>query len=287
MTKRRRLTVGIGLALVMAALVGWSLVEARLLFVDRAIISSPDLPEEFDGARVVFLTDIHAGSMLGPGHVARMVDRVNQLEPDLVLIGGDYADGGAGGEAIVYPQLARIRAPLGKMAVFGNHEAPCPLPPGECEDRPGLQKAGVLLLENERARIRRGAGSIIVAGVGDFTAGETDIRAAASDVSPASFAILLSHNPDALPEGLPEVPGAFDLALTGHTHGGQITLFGLYAPVVPSQYGQRFRGGWSTVEGVPTLVSRGVGVFVVPMRFFAPPQIHLLELRRGPAGIER
>ena len=126
----------------------------------------------------------------------------------------------------------------------------------------------------------------MVAGVEDAQTGRPDVAQAGRDISPKSFAILLSHNPDALPEGLPRAPGAFDLGLAGHTHGGQLTLFGLWAPYVPSKYGQRFRGGWSTVDGVPVLVSRGTGAYILPMRFFAPPQVHLIELRQGKAAVE-
>ncbi len=110
---------------------------------------------------------------------------------------------------------------------------------------------------------------------------------AARDVSPDSFAILIAHNPDVLPEGLPSAPRAFDLALAGHTHGGQITLFGLWAPTTHSAYDQRFRSGWSEVDGTPVLVSRGTGSYGLPMRFFAPPQIHAILLRRGDSSVER
>jgi predicted MPP superfamily phosphohydrolase len=96
---------------------------------------------------------------------------------------------------------------------------------------------------------------------------------------------LVSHAPDYLATALPAAKGTFDLALSGHTHGGQVTLFGLWAPILPSRYGQRYSRGWLTEEGVPVLVTRGVATVGPPLRFFARPQLHVIELKRGPAGV--
>jgi len=186
---------------------------------------------------------------------------------------------------MVYPELARLKAPLGVIGVLGNREYDCDLPPEECGSR-DLADAGVLVLENDHARVRRSSANIVVAGVGDAATGMSDVAQAARDLSPDSFAILLSHNPDTLPDGLPDAPRAFDLSLAGHTHGGQITVFGLWAPATHSVYDQRFRGGWSEVAGTPVLVSRGAGSYGLPMRFFAPPQVHLIELRRGAKSVK-
>jgi predicted MPP superfamily phosphohydrolase len=259
---------------------GWSFMEARLLLVSRSWVISPELPPEFDGARVAFLSDLHAGSILGPERVKRVVDDLAALDADVVILGGDYVGGGEGGEEMFFTELGRVKAPLGVFAVLGNHEADW----GSDEARARLGESNVLLLENDRARVRKDGASIRVAGVEDPRSGTPDLVAAARDIAPGEFAILVSHNPDVLPDGLPATRGAFDLALAGHTHGGQVTLFGLWAPYVPSDYGQRFRGGWSEVAGIPVLVSRGAGVYVLPVRFFAPPEIHLIELRRGEAA---
>ena len=82
-------------------------------------------------------------------------------------------------------------------------------------------------------------------------------------------------------EQLPDSPGMFDVALAAHTHGGQVTLFGLWAPLVPSLYGNRYRTGWHDIAGTPTLVTNGVGTVGLPLRFFAPPQIHVIILRHA------
>lgn len=267
-----------------AAAVAWSFVEARLLWVSSSTVVSPELPAEFDGVRVAFMADLHAGSLLGPERVARVIDDLVALDADLIILGGDYVGGGDGGEEMFFAEIGRVGAPLGVFVVLGNHEVGWDLE----EARRRLGEADILLLENDRARVRKDAASIRVAGVQDATTGAPDFAEAGRDIAPAEFAIVASHNPDALPAGLRDARGAFDLSLAGHTHGGQITLLGLWAPFMPSEYGQRFRGGWSEVEGVPVLVSRGAGVYQLPVRFFARPEIHLIELRRGdPARVLR
>lgn len=280
MGRGRKIAVAVTLALLL--FVVWSLVEARLVFVDESIVSSPDLPADLDGTRIAFASDIHAGSLLGQARMQATLDQLQALDGDLIILGGDFGGGGRYGYEWFYPAAARLHAPLGVYAVLGNHEGGG----GRARAIGDLQRAGITLLLNDNLRVSEGGAGLRLAGLDDHITGTPDIDSAAEGISPSEFAILLSHNADALPEGLPRVPGAFDLALSGHNHGGQITVFGLWAPVLPSQYGQRFRGGWQQIDGVPLLVSRGAGVFVVPMRFFAPAQIHVITLRRGPASVK-
>lgn len=271
----------IGLAVLAAVCLAWSLVEARLVFVDESVVTSPDLPSELDGTRIAFACDIHAGSLLGKRHMQSTLDKIAALDTDLIVIGGDFGGGGRQGYEWFYPAAARLDAPLGVYAVLGNHEGGG----GRAGVRRELEAAGIELLENDNVRLARGGLGMRLAGVDDALTGSPDAVAAADDISRNEFAVLVSHSPDALPEGLADAEGAFDLALSGHTHGGQITFFGLWAPVLASEYGQRFSGGWETVEGTPVLVSRGSGVIILPMRFFAPAQIHLITLRRGEASV--
>jgi uncharacterized protein len=247
------------------------------------VLYSPDVPPEFDGVRIVFAADLHAGRLLGQEHLSRTIDIINDLEPDLIMLGGDYVGGGRGGHEMFYEEAARLQAPLGVLAVLGNHEGRWLAD----EVRSELDAMGVIVVENQNVRVRSGEGDIRVGGVEDLTTGSPDIEAAAADIRTGEFAILLSHQPDVFPDGLARTRGAFDLALAGHTHGGQLTAFGLWAPMIPSRYGQRFLRGWSDVEGVPVLVTRGTGVYLLPMRFFAPPEVNVIELRRGVARVER
>lgn len=281
--RRRRIASAVIAAfIVLPALVfGWSLFEARWLSVEESVVADPTLPAEFDGTRIAFVSDIHAGTLLGQRHLDRTMALVNGVGADLIVLGGDYVGGGEQGNVMFYPAAERLEAPLGVVAVLGNHDARFDVN----EARAKLAAIDVTLLENSNVRIARGGSSVRVAGVADFTEQVPDIELAAADIPSDEYAILISHNPDLLVRGLPKVRGAFDLALSGHTHGGQITAFGLYAPFIPSHYGQRFRAGWGEVDGVPNLVSRGAGTFVLPMRFFARPEVHVIELRRAEAAV--
>jgi uncharacterized protein len=266
--------------LLLAALVVvpvWMIVEPHTLFVTRATVSSPDVPTAFDGTRIVYLADIHAGDNMSQAGVRRVVDRVMALKPDLILLGGDYVGAFSGGAQVVYPQLARVHAPLGVFAVLGNHDAREDL----AAAIDGLKSAGIHLLDNTSTVVARGASVLRIAGVEDLGTGFPNLLAAGAGAKIGDFAIVLSHNPDALAQQLVYSPGLFDLALSAHTHGGQVTFFGLWAPFVPSRYGNRYRTGWHTIAGTPTLVTDGVGTAGLPLRFFAPPQIHVITLRHG------
>lgn len=279
----RRLPTIIGLiAIALCSLCAlWSLIEPRLLLVREVTVTHPEVPAEFDGTRIAFVSDIHAGSLLGRKRVVRVIDDVNALQADLIVLGGDAAGGGPHDEAWFYPEAARLEAPLGVYSVLGNHDDGIA---GRIARR-RLPQAGITLLENESMRLRQGTASMRLAGVADRLTGSPDFRSVAQGTRADGYSIIVSHNPDALVDGLPASHGGFDLALSGHTHGGQVTFFGLWAPISNSDYGQRFVHGWTTVDGVPVLVSKGAGVFALPIRFFAPPEIHLIELHQGPASI--
>jgi predicted MPP superfamily phosphohydrolase len=257
-------------------MLGWSLVEARSLRVVESEVTSPDLPRSFDGVRVVYLSDVHAGLYTSRTQVARIVDRANALRPDLILLGGDNVGGRAKGADKYYPEATRFSAPLGVFTVLGNHD----IWEGRAEATSRTAEAGIELLDNSSARVTRGGDAIVVAGIDDRE-GAPVVSKAAEGIGADEFAILLSHGPDPLAEQLPDFGGIFDLALAGHTHGGQLTVFGLWAPLTNSQYGNDYLSGWKTIAGTPTRVSNGVGTVMLPMRLGAPPQMHIITLRRG------
>lgn len=285
MSRRATRALGVSLSIVAVILVvlAWALIEPRLLTISTTVVTSPEVPAAFDGTRIVFVSDVHAGPFFGEKRVAHLVDTINNQRPHLIILGGDYVGGGADGAEIFYPQAARLEAPYGIVAVLGNHDAW----EGSDRARSELASAGITLLENKNARVRVPGAWIRIGGTRDESAGNPDPAKAAADIAKDEYAILVSHSPDTFAEGLKAVPGAFDLALSGHTHGGQVTLFGLWAPWVPSAYGERYREGWTEENGVPILTSRGVGVVYVPVRFISVPEIHVIELRQGDARVEQ
>jgi uncharacterized protein len=262
---RRRFLVATAATTLAVATAG-SVSEPYRFTIEHVSLSLPHLRSPL---RAAFLTDLHYGTWIGPGSVEAWVDATNGLRPDAIFIGGDIVD--HHGRADLGPLLAsltRLQAPLGVYGVWGNHEY------ARFDDdlrgfRRRLQDAGVTVLVNEGVPLRD---DVYLAGVDDLRRGVADIRAAVRARPPSSACVLLSHNPDLLPD----VPVNVGVTLCGHTHGGQVRLPGIGPVVTSSRYGARFAAGW--VRG-PALgyVSRGLGVTFAPVRFNCPAELTLIE----------
>lgn len=258
--------------------------ETYRLEVKEYTFTSADLPKEFDGTRVVLLADIHRGMFFSQERVADLVDRVNALQPDLVVLGGDYVFADVGYEASCFAELARLQAPLGRFAVLGNHDY------GEHDDDESTPDraiqaaagAGITLLRNEGAWIEKSGGRIRIGGVRDYDEDLPVLAPALADARQEDFVLLVSHSPD-FSELIP--PEAVDLTLSGHLHGGQITVLGLWAPFLPSDYGQKYRTGMVSNETTTVIISNGVGTStILPLRILARPQIVVVTLRSSPSA---
>lgn len=276
----RRLLMLLATALTAALLYAF-FVEARRVTVQEIAFAHPDIPPAFDGKRIAFLTDIHHGPQLSRERVRAVVAMTNALRPDLVLLGGDYAYTDASYLAPCLQELAHLEAPLGKFGVLGNHDHwyDAPL------TRRLMIEAGIGVLENNARWITLGDQWIRLGGVGDLWEGWQDLSATTTGATDDDFIILLSHNPD-YAEYITTTK--IDLVLSGHTHGGQVTLFGLWAPLTPSRYGQKYRSGVVRTDFTTVIISNGIGTIAPHVRFFAPPQIVLICLERAaPADSNR
>lgn len=223
------------------------------------------------GLRAVFLSDIHAGSFMNEQDLCRIFDRVAELDPELVLLGGDLINTRER-EILLYRRpLARIDPPLGVFAVPGNHDHFWGRDIGLWESF--LQDCGVEVLKNRGKRIHRGGDSLWIAGVDDLTEGEPDLPSALFGAAAAEPVILLAHHPDFFFEA---AAVDVDLTLSGHTHGGQVKLFG-WAPINHSKFD--WIEGLYRQEASLLYVGRGVGVTVLPIRLGARAEIPVLELR--------
>lgn len=141
-----------------------------------------------------------------------------------------------------------------------------------------IRSYGIPLLENRHAIIESGGGALCVAGIKDYLEDFPDAEAALRGVDKETPRILLAHHPDYaehLPEGV-----RVGLVLSGHTHGGQVRGPFSYAPVLPSEFGQKYSGGLVTLTGRDTrvYVSRGLGVVGIPVRIHCPPELTLIRL---------
>lgn len=241
--------------------------------------------------RIVMLADLHAAEpQMGLGRIADIVSRANALQGDLIVLMGDYRashrfQSGVVPIETVAPVLAGLAAPLGVWAVQGNHDwwddrAAQLRRAGPTLTEAAMQAAGLPVLENRAVRIGQGGAAFWLAGLGSQMAflrgygggGVDDLPATLAQVTDDAPVILLAHEPDIFATAPPVA-----LQLSGHTHGGQIRLFG-WAPVVPSAYGNRFAYGHINEGGRDMVVSGGLGCSVLPVRFGSPPEITVVEL---------
>jgi predicted MPP superfamily phosphohydrolase len=271
--KRRTFLRNTGLTALGAALgVGYARMESRWLVVEQVTLAVPNLPGAFKGKRVAILADFHHGPYAPLPYIAHAVDMANGLGADLVLLGGDYPHRGLQFIAPCVRELGRLRAPLGVYAVLGNHDHYDDAQPVVSA---ALWEAGISELTNRGRWIETGGEKLWLCGVDDYWRGVQDLPAALAGATKEDAVILLSHNPDYVEEIHDERVG---LVLSGHTHGGQVRLPILGAPVVPSIYGQKYASGLVQGPVAKVFVTRGIGTITPPLRLFCKPEIVLITL---------
>lgn len=249
--------------------------EPRRVVVTHHTVALHHLPAELDGFTIAHLSDLHVGARYWrPQALARAVEQVNRLRPDLIAITGDFADS-ATGPIVCADYLRQLQAPCGTFAVLGNHDY------YGSKRRPGLvaralQDIGIHVLLNTACSIERDGARLWLVGVEDGRLGranvETALLAAPPDSGPR---ILLSHYPDIVNT---LHPGQIDLVLSGHTHGGQVNVPVLARMAVRYQARSRFIAGRYDVHGTPLLVSRGIATIGIPLRLFCPPEVLAIRL---------
>ncbi len=278
-----------------AALLGiasYSALLARVAHVERVTVSARDLPAEFDGMKILYVSDIDLVGLTTASGVARFFDRLEALGPDVLILGGDYAStplwdriNGTGSEEALgkkrralFAALRDFDAPMGKFAVAGENEESAENLAAE------LSTGGIVLLSDSGVPLERGGERIAIVGLSDASAGKTDYGALASRFSKGDFVIVAAHNPSSVAGVLTaeaEDAGAWcDLMLTGHTHGGQAVLFGRTMVRLTARE-SRYLSGWHKASETWVLVSEGLGCEAVNLRFRTSAQVHLITLKRA------
>lgn len=263
-----------------AGLLSYSFGEARFrLAITSYRFRPPRWPQLAAPLRIAALADLHAVEPWMPlPRIEEIVRAANALKPDLVVHLGDYVHGiprpfrrGPVPMAAWGAALGSITAPLGAYAVLGNHD--WSLDPAGVRNT--LSANGIQVLENDARKIKTAAGfEFWVAGLGDQVARRDDLARTLRALPGEDPAILLAHEPDIFPQ----VNERVSLTLCGHTHGGQVRLPLIGAPVVPSRYGQRYAYGHIVENERHLVVSAGLGCTFLPFRLGAVPEIVLLEL---------
>ena len=274
--ERSRVVAGAVLAVVVG-LLAWGCAEAmRVPRIRQVDVDISRLGSGLEGLRVAVITDTHYGPIDRTRWSTAVVDRVNELDADVVCHVGDIADGTVDVREVQARPLAAVRARLARVYVTGNHEY--------FSEAEGwldyIDGIGWDALHNRHIVVERDGDQLVIAGVDDATAQASgvaghgaNLEAALADTDPAVPVMLLAHQPKQVVEA---VAAGVDLQISGHTHGGQIWPFNflvrLDQPVVQglSRHGERTQ----------LYTSRGTGFWGPPFRVFAPSEITLLTLRR-------
>ena len=270
----------------------------RIELVSLEVVD-PLLPADLDGLRVVQLSDIHIGRYITVEETRKMAQFAASLQPDLLLLTGDFAFHPSDGQlAEGLEPFGQVAAPLGRYASLGNHDY--------WDDvkavREALAAAGITVLHDANCEIVPG---LWLAGLDDLLAAQPDLRSALAGIPAEATTILMSHNPNVLPE-VAERPL---LVLSGHTHGGQIRFpwqralpidepnFFSQLMIAYEMTGYYLYGGnragvgmWRYLAGLFhegrawMYVSRGLGVTRPPIRYDCPAEITLFTFRSGVGG---
>lgn len=236
----------------------------------EAVWRSAKVPPQLDGFVIAFITDTHDISAKA---LQRVRSRVNHRKANVLLLGGDFASDNPETTLAI---LGQTQVPDGIFGVEGNHD-----------DYARLFKAmranGITPLNNSGSSL--GAG-LFIAGVEDLWNRQPDIPRALQTAAPGDLKILLCHNPDV---AMLHDTANVDVMLCGHNHGGQVTLFGLWAPALwpfrnITRYGHKFKSGWvKAPHNTDVFISTGTGSSMYKPRICARPQVIFLTLRQSAA----
>lgn len=251
----------------------------------RLNLTFPDLPPGLDGLKLVQLSDLHIGPMLGPKTVARWRTLAEREAPDILVVTGDFVDSLPSEIAPFIESFGDFPAPFGRFAILGNHDY-------FTDPRPmwkDLEAAGFHCIENKNIIVERNGALLAMVGISDPMASNGRFRGihfgegprpdlAIQGIPDSAWRLCLSHRPSDW--DLAVGTGA-KLTLSGHTHGGQINI-------IPGVSSARMMGpytrGLFDENGFKLYVSRGLGVVGIPMRLGSPPEIVVITLRTKSLG---
>lgn len=276
----KRLRVGFAAVLLLLGFaVFWAFfVEPNRLIVRHETIQIEQWPRPLSGLRIGVLSDIHAGgAFIDERKLRTIVERTNQLQPDMIVILGDFVSGdGRRHELLMSPDvfgpiLKGFHAPLGVYSVLGNHDW---WYDGRIV-REALERNGIKVLDDEVLKLEARGTSFYLVGLADLWTRPQHIPETVAKVPENTTMIALTHNPDIFPR----LPSRVQLLIAGHTHGAQVRLPFIGYVVEPSRnYGDRYVRGHVYESGHHLFITTGIGTSIVPVRFGVTPEIVLLTV---------
>lgn len=255
-------------------------VEPTWLEINEICVPVAGLPKGFEGLRIAQLSDFHLSRRVPLRYVRQCIEKTNRLGPDLVALTGDFVHRGPRYIALMTRMLAELEAPLGVYAVLGNHDY-------AVRTRLGLRRSprlprlvsaalearGIRVLANEGLVLRRGEDALGLAGVEDLWSRRCDPSLALATIADDVPRVVLAHNPQTV-----ELMGGrrCDLMLSGHTHGGQINLPRLGAPML-SRRMRQYSAGLYRFGDTYLYVNKGIG-YGMRFRYRTRPEVAILSL---------
>jgi predicted MPP superfamily phosphohydrolase len=258
------------LALNLTAAAKSALTEPYRLTIEHQQIYLRRLPKALDGFRIVQLSDIHHSRFTSREQIERAVQTATSLQPDIIALTGDYISKERAYAAPCAEILGKLRARHGVYAVLGNHD--------HWTDAALItdlfRAEGITVLINQGMRFEKNGAAFWLAGVDDTMVGLEDLSLALAGSSEDELKLLLAHNPIILRRA---ARAGVDLVLSGHTHGGQVSLVSERSAAGRPR--RRVLKGLASEGETQIYVTRGLGTVVLPVRFGCPPEVSLLELR--------
>lgn len=275
------------LALIIAGVFFYSIyVSVGRLNIDYGTISSPKIPADMENVSIAFFSDIHYGTFMNEERLTKMIEKINNSHPDILVFAGDMFDHpeialpDEETVSLVTTLLTSLEAPLGKFAVLGEQD--------EVNDDIKAMVQNVLyqsnfeLLNNRSVRLRNNSNaSITLIGVDSYINGTIDIPSAFASVNAEEYNILVTHCPDLATSS--ELPlSSLDMIVAGHSHGGQVYL-PLLGPLNPIEGAKTYHHGSYTINDTKLVITNGLGTTDMDMRLFAPPQLTYYRLKSSSA----
>lgn len=247
---------------------------------ERHLLAANKQALDFNGTqsiKIVQFSDTHLGEYFSVEQLEKVVEKINMQKPDLIVFCGDLLDIASKTESIdeIAFVLEKISAPLGKLAIYGNRDYGGG---GAGLYSTIMSQAGFTVLVNEAMQLTLNSKSITVYGADDYIFGSNNVKALMSGIDESSFNILLSHEPDAI---MHYTDYPVDLALSGHSHGGQVRL-PIYGELVKTNFCNYFSKGLYSLENpfnTKVFVTSGLGNTKLPFRFGNIPEIVVFDLK--------
>lgn len=279
-TERRQLLRSATVAAVATpfAAMAYGIAVGRVDFRVREVaLKIPGLHPDLEGLRIVHLSDIHLGEFLSARELERAIDLANGLRPHLAIMTGDLISRPGDPMELCVQHLARVRADAGMVGCLGNHEMYARV---EAQVKAEAAKRGIPFLREENRELRFGQARLNIGGVDyqRFGPREEYLKGAEKLLAGGAFNLLLSHNPDVFPAAARQ---GWDLTLSGHTHGGQVTVEIVEQNLNVMRFFTPYVAGEYHLGRAGCYVTRGIGTVGLPARVGVPPEITLLRLGKA------